>query len=476
MALKAKEQQNSKGIISKWLDARRSWMIMSFSAIEKVAGSGLTKPILDPMIKQTFGRISGAFTGIRPTEFKRIFNTYRQFKNEGSANQFMSKMNDAYVNSIVNFDRAQKDFGKGSKQADDAEMKMKSGEIDHLSALPYLFINAGSHIDIAQILTKGATDFDAKMGKYKQSLAKERTNLQGMGFWIESVNRTHAAIKSISHRQALLDHYTENLQYFQNKEGSINNDARQRAWDMAVLSSEEGRFGENTKLSKLIAEGKNHPNAWVRNPSKFLFPVAKISINIGKQGIDMAFPFVEAGSKLNSSALSGVKLNADDGIEFKNFASKYYNGLKRGFQELPLEQKKYINTLITRGLFGLAQYAIVGYGLASGNIQYGGAYDSSDPYHKHTVMGKDGKSLGYGEWEFGGERAPKLLNIIINHSPYSLPASVAAVTHNQYTSEDKKGLQVYHAFNKTVNEIWERLPFNTAVDLVKAATGDEGQV
>jgi hypothetical protein len=473
MAKGAKEKSIKRGIVGKWLEARRQWLIASIPAVGKVLGSGITKPFIDPFIKQTFGRLSGLITGITPTSLKRLPDTYRQMRDENAANRFMKNLNQAHVDAIVNYDKVKREFPNDEAKIKAAKDKLLDAEIDNNAALGYLFVNAGSHIDIKQIMLKGATDFDAKMGKYAQSSSKERTNMEGLKFWLESVNRTHAAIKSFSHRQALFDTYIENLQHFQKQDGSLNNESRQRAWDMAVLESEQGRFGEKTILSDAIGNVKSSQTAWKRNAADYLLPVAKISINLTKQGADMAFPFIEAGVKsLDINAIKGMKLNAKDGIEYKNFVSKYFNGVKRGFNELPLEQKKYINTLITRGLFGAAQYGLVGYLLASGGMKYGGSYDSSDPYHKHPVIGSDGKPLDYGEWEMEGVRMPKIVNLIINHSPYSMPASIAAVSYDQMQRDDKKGLQIYHSFTKTLNEFYNRLPFKTGIDVGKALTGD----
>ena len=473
LSIKAREQKLHKSFTSKMLEARRTLLVMSFGAIEKVAGSGVMKPIIDPLIRQTFGRLSGAITGIKPTSVDLIGDTFKQFKNNESVDKFMAQRNDTYINAIIEHSKAVKEFGDNSTQAELSLNKMKAAEIAHLATIPRLFINAGSHIDMQQVIMKGATDFDAKMGKYEQSLAKERSKLQNAYFWIESMNRTHSAIKSVSHRQALVDHYIENLQYFQGKEGIITEEARQRSWDMAVLSSEDGRFGEATQLSKWIGRQKSSNNPYARNLANYLLPVAKISINITKQGVDMAFPFIEMGSKTIKNGVNGMKLNETEGKLYTNFASKFSDGVKRGFNELPLEQKKYINTLLLRGLFGAAQYALVGYCLANGNIKYGGAYDPSDPFGKNKVKGSDGVPLKHGEWEFFGDKAPKMVNLLINHSPYSLPASIAAVSYEQLKSDDKKGLQIYHAFNKTANEVYERLPFVTGIDIYKALTGDD---
>ena len=414
LGLKAKEQQQNRSVVSKWLSARRQWKIMTFGALEKVFGSAVTKPIVDPLIKQTFGRISGAITGIHPTDISRIGRTIQQFKGEKEAGDFMAKMGNRYADAIIKYDRIEDKESAAGKQA---FKELQDAEINHLISQAQLFINANSAIDIQQVMMKGATDFDAKMGKYKQSLAKERSKLEEAKFWIEAVNRTHSAMKSVSARQALMDGYIENLQYFQQKYGKVDDTLRQRAWDMATLSEyEQGRFGESTHLSSEIGKIKSSKQAWKRNAANYLLAIAKISINITKQGIDMAAPFIEAGVKtLGSDAFKGIKLNEQDGIEFKNFADKYYNGIKRGYDSLPLEQKKYINTLMSRGLFGIAQYGLVGYLLSQGKMKYGGSYDSSDPFRKHKVMGSDGKPLDYGEWEINGHRFPKILNLSLIH-------------------------------------------------------------
>jgi hypothetical protein len=279
------------------------------------------------------------------------------------------------------------------------------------------------------------------MGKYKQSFANERSKIQNMWYLIQSINRSHSAIKSVSHRQALLDEYIQNLQYFQNKDGEIINESRLNAWNEAVVSSEAGRFGEETALSRLTGRLKGSKSGIVRGIANFTLPVAKIGINNTKQGMDMMLPGLELAYK---------------GIGEKSL---------KGFEELPLQQKKYINTLLKRGLFGLAQYALVGYLLSNGNMIYGGAYNPND---KSTVLGSDGKPLGQGEWEVGGTRMPELFNILMNHSPYTLPAAAAAVTYQN----SKKG-EGYKAVTGVVNEVYERLPFQGTADIARGLLGDK---
>jgi len=467
MSQEAKDKSTSN-LTSKVLEARRDIMIASFSAIEKIFASGLTKPILDPLLKQTFGRLSALATGIRPTEFKRLGLTFKQLKNEESAKNFMDKVNKNYENSIANYENA-----KGTKGEEAALKKMRQAEIDHNASLAYLFINAGSHIDIAQVMVKGATDFDASMGKYKQSFPEQRSTIEGMKFWLQGINRTHAAVKSISHRQALMDHYIENLQHFQDKDGNITPESRMMAWDTAALMSEEGRFGERTMLSDQIAKWKNSENAAVRNAANYAFPVAKIGINIAKQGLDMAFGLVATGYKVGKLGKMGMEKNVLAGKEYSNAYSKFTDGVKTSFNDLPLEQKKRINTLLTRGLFGLAQYAIVGYMLSNGQMKYGGSYDENDPFRHNKVMGDDGTPLDYGQWEINGYRTPKLLSVAINHSPYLLPSALASMLVQQLNNSKAKEATIAKAIGKVTNEVYEKLPVTGAVNIAKAAMGDE---
>jgi hypothetical protein len=441
LAAKAKEQQQKENIADKYNKLRRELMVMSFGAIEKVGLSGITKPIIDPLISQTFGRLSGLITGVKPTELENLGKTFKQFRTQENADYYMSKMNDNYISKIINHDKAIKEFGEDSKEAANTKKELDKAELVKDASLAYLYLNAGSHIDIAQILLNGATDFDAKMGKYKQSFANERSKIQNMWYLIQSINRSHSAIKSVSHRQALLDEYIQNLQYFQNKDGEIINESRLNAWNEAVVSSEAGRFGEETALSRLTGRLKGSKSGIVRGIANFTLPVAKIGINNTKQGMDMMLPGLELAYK---------------GIGEKSL---------KGFEELPLQQKKYINTLLKRGLFGLAQYALVGYLLSNGNMKYGGAYNPND---KSTVLGSDGKPLGQGEWEVGGTRMPELFNILMNHSPYTLPAAAAAVTYQN----SKKG-EGYKAVTGVVNEVYERLPFQGTADIARGLLGDK---
>ena len=439
ISTKAKEQQETKGGVAKWLKFRRDWMVMTPGAVGKVAGSAITKPIIDPAIKQTFGRIAGLITGVKPVNFTDIGQTFAQIKSEEGASKYLKDANENYVQSFIGHKKAVEEFGEDSKQAKEAKDKLDNAELTKNSALAYLFIAANSLIDIAQIMIKGATDFDASMGKYRQSSPSERTKMQNAWFWVESINRTHSAMKSISHRQALMEEFMENLQYIQGRDGAITEQGRQEAWDLAVLRSEAGRFGEDTWASKIVGKLKGSEKGWVRNVGNWTFPVAKIGINITKQGLDMAFPGAELAYKA------------------------YHENIIKEFDNLPLQQKKYINTLITRGLFGLAQYAIIGYLLANGGMKYGGAYNPED---RQKVMGSDGKVLEHGQWEIGGVRMPEAFNIVFNHSPYCLPASVATVGYQQ----SKKG-EYYKAVTGIVNEVYERLPFQATADIVAGLTG-----
>lgn len=484
-------EENRDNLIDKLNNARRAWLIMSFGALEKVGVSAISKPILDPLHKQLFGRITGQITGVKPTSLDLLHQTYKQFTSQENADAFMNKKNNEYVNSVAEYSKAIRDFGIDSKEAEKAHNGMMQKELEMSASLANLFLNANSLIDIKQVLINAATNLDASLGKYDQSFHEERVAnradknqfqkvLDESKYWVESVNRSHSAMKSISARQGLLDGYIENLQYFQKKDGRITDVNRKLAWDRAVLSEYEiGRFGEKTQMSQWIGKLKQSENPFKRAGANYALPVAKIAINITKQGIDRALPLELAIRTLGADAMKGMKFNEEDGIQFKTGLGKYYNGIKRGFEELPYEQKKYINTLMSRGLSGVAQYALVFALLGSGNIKYGGAWNDNDPFHRKygVVMGSDGRELKNGEWEIFGERMPKVVNVALNHSPYTLPASIAADMHFQLNRVDKKGNpianSVLHAGQAGINEAYSRLPFTTFMDLLKIGIGGD---
>lgn len=485
-------EENKDNLIDKALKARRDWLIASFGAIEKVGVSAVTKPIFDPALKQgLFGRFAGALTGVKPVKLSLLNETYRQLKNQGSAEAFMNTKNNEFVDALVNYSKTVNDFGEDSRQSKKAYKQVLKKELENSAALAHLFINANSLIDIKQVLINSATNLDASLNKYNQSFYGDREAkradkngfekvLSESGYWLQSVNRTHGAMKSISARQGLIDGYIENLQYFQKRDGRITEESRKMAWDYATLAEYEiGRFGERTQLSTRISKQKVSENPIKRAVASYALPVAKIAINITKQGIDRALPIEGIVRTWGIDAAKGMKANAQDGIEYKNFIGKYYEGMKRGFSDLPYEQKKYINTLLSRGLAGMAQYAVVGALLSAGAIKYGGAWNDNDPFHKKygRVYGSDGEELKNGEWEFFGSRAPKWVNIAINHSPYSLPSSVAADMHFQINRLDKSGNPIKNAVSNAIrtgiNEPFSRLPFTTVLDLFKGVLGGD---
>jgi hypothetical protein len=238
-----------------------------------------------------------------------------------------------------------------------------------------------------------------------------------------------------------------------------------------------GRFAESTYLSDAIQKLKSSKNRIFRYPAKFIFPVSKIAVSMTKQGIDMAVP-LESIYKLAKASVKGAELRELEGGKYT-----FGKDLKRGIESLNLEEKKYINTLLYRGAFGLAQYAAMYFLLSNDKIKYGGAYNSFDPFGQKLgrVKGADGKELKAGEWEFFGHKAPKAVEIAINHSPYGLNMSLAANAHEQATREGRTYNQkkmvnknrIANILLGSTNETLSKLPVSTVIDIMMAMTGQE---
>lgn len=481
-SLKIKAEQGKETIGDKILATRTKLLISSASALEKVGISAITKPIIDTTLKQTFGRLTTKLTGIEPVKFRDIGKAYRGvYLSKEGAKKLMDKATNDYVKAIDNYEAAKKDFGENSKEAQKAKSKLLDAEFDVDAMFPYVFINTNVLTDAKEILLNGATKLDEELGLGRKSYRKERNTIQNIGFFLDGVNRTHSIMKTPSSKIAMMEGYMENLRYYQKMEGKISIENRIAAWNLASIGKNAemkvGRFAESTYLSDAIQKLKSNESRIVRYPAKFIFPVSKIAINITKQGVDMAMP-LESIYKLAKASVKGAELRELEGGKYT-----FGKDLKRGIESLNLEEKKYINTLLYRGAFGLAQYAAMYFLLSDDKIKYGGAYNSFDPFGQKLgrVKGADGKELKAGEWEFFGHKAPKAVEIFINHSPYSLPMSLAANAHEQATREGRTYNQK-KAVNKnrpanillgTTNEIVSRLPVSTVVDIMMAMTGDE---
>ena len=473
-----------------WVDTalmiRAKTLIASLSAIEKVGISGITKPIMDTLIKQSFGRIASKVTGVNPVELRSAGKSFKSLvTTTASVKRGFEKVNKDYVDALKKYDEKVAAYGENSRSAMQAKKELLKAEIDQAAMFPYLFINANSALDMKEIMIYGATNFDEQIGAYNKSYSKDRTKLQEVGHWFDGINRSHGAIKSVSSRQAMMDGFMENLQYFQKQDGEITPENKQLAFDLATVSRgaeyKTGRFGEETWMSKEIGRLKSSENKAVRYTSKYIFPVAKIAVNIAKQSIDIALP-LELAVKTIKNTKEGMAMNAEEGKQYSNFASKWKDGLKKGVESLDLEQKKFLGNLIAKGAFGLTQYLLVGWLLGSGKMKYGGAYNPLDPFHQKmgVVEGSDGEPLKNGEWEIDGVRFPHVASIAINHSPYFMPASLAALYHQQMQRADEsdnasRGL-VAHIVGGELNEVLNRLPFLGAIDLMLALTGDEYQM
>lgn len=483
--MKQRAIEQNKGFMDKALDIRTRYLIMGLHSIETVLTAGITKPFFDTLMKQTAGRLAGMITGIGHVSHKDIGKTFGAITRgildkkgtpleQKAVNKYISEMNQQYVDALNAYDAIP---DKTSKEALAAEKKLLRAEIVKEATLPYLFINANSAIDIKQIMVHAATDFDERMGEYNKSYKKDRTKLENLGYWIDAVNRTHGAIKSVSARQAMFYDYIESLQHLQKVKGEITPADAQLAWFLAADKGyKQGKFSERTMLSDLITRGKTHDNAWVRGVSKFIFPVAKIAINIAKLHVDIGLP-AEAIYKLAEATKAGKKLNVEAGD-----AARLQDNFRKGIDSLNLEQKKYLNTLLTRGLYGVAMWVIGAWLNHEDKLKYGGAFSPTDPFHKRLgqVLGSDGKPLKAGEWEINGWRLPEPLNIVMNHSGYFLPISLSTVWSQQVNREgatDAKTEAIHKNDVKnlmlaTTNELTSKLPLQGAIQTIGMLYGE----
>jgi hypothetical protein len=475
--MKQRAAEQNKGFVEKDLDIRTKFLIAGLHPIETVLTAGVTKPFFDTFIKQTTGRLSGLITGIGHVSHKDILKTFESItkgtfdkKGKDSAvDNYLKELNEKYVTALKQYDSI---ADKKSPEALKVEKVLLRAELEKEAALPYLFINSNSFTDIKQIMVNAATDFDERMGEYNQSHRKDRTKLENFGYWLDAINRTHGAIKSVSARQSMFYDYIESLQHLQKLKGEITPSDSQLAWSLASdRGYKSGKFSERTQLSNFIGIGKTHDKAWVRNVTKFLFPVAKIAINIAKLHVDVALP-AEALYKLHQATAAGKKLNIEAGD-----AAKFQDNFRKGIDSLNLDQKKYINNLLMKGMFGVAMWVIGAWMNHDKKLKYGGAYNPTDPFKIKSgkIKGSDGEPLKAGEWEINGWRLPEPLNIVMNHSGYFLPITLSTIWSQQADREYTDAAEKHRVGNvvaSTTNELFNKLPLSGALQTLQVLQGD----
>jgi hypothetical protein len=263
---------------------------------------------------------------------------------------------------------------------------------------------------------------------------------------------------SLSARPEMMRIFSATLKDFQKKGKELNAENINTAMVIAADAYEQGRLTNKTALSKFFSRVKGSEKSVVsRIVGKTIFPVSTIAVNLAKRGIDYSSIGAEGFVRLANETKKGMKLNEAEGKTYDNLLKS----IKEGWDRIPLQERVYINGVISRGLFGAGIMLATAYGLRNGNVKYGGTYDDQK---KRKIIGSDGNPLEANEWEFFGKRIPKAASLFLNHLPEFLPMSLIANGY-QISKLDGKGSDT---FDTSIQEIEARLPFQTLAGLLVA--------
>lgn len=455
---KAREENKSK--IEKAIDLSTKFLVSGIHTAAKVGEAAIFKPFMDAMVERTTGKLISKLTNTPSVNNKSIiegFKTLGRYKNKAAADADIARLQKVKEVAIKNLEKAH-ELGD-EKEINKAEKAFQKADLDYGISTLYNSIDANSVASFLQYLKHGATDYDVSIGKgIKRDISEYRTKLAKTGYILDGWIRMHSAMKSsLSARPEMMMAFSSTLQDFQKKGMPLNEENISTAMVIAANAFEEGRLTNKTGLSKILsrAKGSEKTHPVVRGGAKILFPVSTIAINLAKRGIDYSSVGAEGWARLYMETKKGMKLNEMEGKEFDSFAEK----IKEGINRIPLQERKYINGVISRGLFGTALGLIAGWGLGNGQIKYGGTFDDQ---RKRKIMGSDGQQLKAGEWEFFGERAPKAASLFLNHLPEFLPL---AMTANAYQINEAGGGSKQQ-WETGMQEIEARLPFQTLAGLL----------
>ena len=300
---------------SKALDWRRSFLIGGIKTLGRVASSGVSKFIIDPLAKQTTGRVTSLLPGLK-TETTSLksglegVGSLIKFKDNASAKKYIDTKLNALDTASKNLDNSEaklddlrKKYGVNSNEYTKyqdtefrkAQQDYQAAELENGKAAIYKWINGNGFKDSKDLLKYGSTSFEQSMGGYSMTNVADLSKSDKALYYLETMNRLHSVLKNPSARRALVETYNSRLENYQNQGIPLTASTRMRALDIAYGEFLAGKYQDKTQLTDYVNEAKSageKPKASTvkKVVSAFLrvaLPVAKIGVNIVKAGIDM---------------------------------------------------------------------------------------------------------------------------------------------------------------------------------------------
>ena len=454
------KEKNRTGA-EKAFDLSTKFLVSGIHTAAKVAEAATFKPFMDSMVDLTAGRVASYITGAPYTSLysvKKGYKTFTAFKNKEDAQQYINKLQNKRDAALETLQLAHENGNSNDIKIADKEFK--KADLEYAVSTLYNSIESNALNSFWQYMKHGATDYDVSIGKSsKKDISEYRTVLGKTGYVLDGWIRMHSAMKSsLSARPEMMKVFSSTLKDFQRKGMELNAENISTAMVLAADAYEAGRLTNKTALSKVISRGKgSEKSLGMRLLTKGVMPVSTIAVNLAKRGIDYSTLGTEGFVRLANETKKGMKLNEVEGKTYDGLIS----AIKDGWNRIPLKERAYINGVIGRGLFGTGIMLATMYGLATGNVKYGGTFEDQ---RKRKIMGSDDEQLKAGEWEFFGKRLPKAASLFLNHLPEFLAVSLVADNYqiNQMggTSKDK--------FATTIDEVEARLPFQTVVGLLNS--------
>ena len=457
LANEAKEK--NKDWLDKALGLSSKLLVSGVHTIMKVTEAGSFKPVMDSIVELSAGNMVSGLTQTGRTSLGDVgegMKALAAFRNKDAALRYVEKTKVNRANALEELGKAIQNGNKDAiAKADEA---FKKADLIHAIATIYRSIDANSLVTFWNYVAHASTDYDEMMGKGgKKYMEDYKTKLEKTGYVLDGWIRMHSAMKtSLSARQALLRSFSSTLTEFQRQGRPLNEANISLAMIIANDAYEEGRLTNKTAVSKAVTGLKNSENAVVGKGSNIIFPVSTIAFNIAKRGIDYSSLGAEGWTRLALESKKGMRLNEAEGKEYDG----WFKAVKAGISRIPIQERKYINGVISRGMFGAAMTLVTMWGLANGKIKYGGTYDDQ---RKRKIMGSDHKQLLAGEWEFFGHKMGKLGNAFLNHLPEFMPLALAA-NHYQIHKAGE-GWISGSTISTDLQEVEARLPFQTLLGI-----------
>lgn len=497
----AEYEKSGKPKIKRWAEIARGAMVTSLIwkpfTLAKVATSALLRPSFEAATKLTFGKgfealpisttkaiserakAGGESNSIQSIKkgYEAYLRQYSPKQIEGlykTANDNYEKSNKAYIEQQAEVDRV-KYMGKDKPEYEQAVAKL--GELnnkrdeDLVSAVGnsmYQFIGGSSMKEALEVLLHRSTTMERQFGDFEREDfdKKNKISADNLGYLLNFVGRSHAALKNYSARFSFASGFMARL------ESAVKNDVDitqpDKILEIAHDSYHDWERGKYQESNWITDKWNKATNAVEKHSPQLAYllrsdvAITRVPVNMLREGI-MEYTLGAFTGSVNAAReyykAKGIVLQ--DGLT-KEGTDQFREELKEQLQKIDAVKAAAIMRSFRKGGFGLGLYSLA----LLGHIAFGGwahkGQTAEDTKKTKRDQEDDLDEIKTGEIRIGNWKMPETFAKIAEHTPAFAPLGfglgLAQVYGNSITEGKSTFESAYDAALGQVNHITGSIP------------------